>query len=359
MKKLLFGVLVFLVLLTAVSMFVNIPYNISTKGIVKPVREWGLYKTFDGTLVNMLEDHLHGTINEYKVIEFQRGDIVRFLFNDQLLQNEVVNQGDTIVWVVSNDLKMNILEKQGALTYEKSLLQVYLTGDKPEALRLALDQVELARQELQTQQQLTERIEHLHRDELVSQQEYELTINELKVKEYRLEIAKSHYESILSGEKEEEIGAIRARIASLEEQMRHLEEHMAGMNILSPINGKLIRERSHADSNEDRLLTVADLSGLLVLAPVDLFEAEFIEKGQEVTVSSSHSRSEFKGQIIDIDNSVQLMNRQPRIFVSILLSCDDARAELLPSLIVDAQIHSPEVSVFEYLVRKSRIVYQN
>jgi multidrug efflux pump subunit AcrA (membrane-fusion protein) len=359
MKHFLFAVLMFLVLLTAATMFVNIPYNIRTKGIVQPVREWGLYKTFDGTLVNTLKDHRQGIINEYKVLEFQRGDIVSFRFNEQLLENEFVNQGDTIVWIVSSDLKMNILEKQGALAYEESLLQIYLAGDKPEALRLALQQVELAHQELQTQQKVTERIEHLRREELVSQQEYELAINELKVKEHQLGIAESHYESIMSGEKEEEIRAIRARIASLEQQMRHLEEHMAGMNILSPIAGKLIRERSLADSVEERLFTVADISGLLIVAPVDLFEAGFIEKGQEVTVSSSHSRSEFKGQIINIDNSVQIINRQPKLFISILLSSDDARAELHPSLIIDAQIHSPEVSVFEYLVRKSRIVYQN
>ncbi len=359
MKKLLFGILIFLVLLVAGFMYIEMPYNIRTKGIVKPTQEWGLYKAFDGTLLNLLEDHLTGTLNQYKVMEFQRGDIVWFLFNEQLLHNETINKGDTIAWVISNDLKMRILEKEGAIIYEESLLQVYLTGDRPEALRIALDQVELARQELQTQQQLTERIQHLYSEELVSLQEYELAINELRVKEYRLDIAKSNYESLLAGEKEEEIMAIRARIAALKQQKEQLLEHIAGMNILSPISGQLIRERNLDGSNEDTVIKVADLSALLVFAPVDVFETTFIEAGQNVTITSTQSGREYRGQVIGMDNSVQLINRQPKIFLTILLDCDDVRAELFPNMVVDAQIHTPNVSLLEYLARKSRVVYQN
>ncbi len=359
MKKLLAGILLFLGLLTAGFLYIDIPYSIRAKGIIKPAQEWGLYKAFDGTLVNLLEDHLNGTLNQYKVMEFQRGDIVQFLFNEQLLQNEAINKGDTIAWVVSNDLKMSILEKQGALAYEESLLQVYLTGDRPEALRIALDQVELARQELQTQRQLTERIQHLHSEELVSQQEYELAVNELRVKEYRLDIAKSNYESLLAGEKEEEIRVVRARIAALKQQKEQLLKHIAEMNILSPVSGQLIRQRNLAGTNEDTVIKVADLSALLVFAPVDVFETKFIETGQDVTIASLQSHKEYKGQVIGMDNSVQLINRQPKIFITILLTGDDARAELFPNLVVDARIHTPEVSLFEYLARKSRVVYQN
>ncbi len=359
MKKLLFGTLLFLLLMIAGFLYIELPYNIRTKGIVKPSQEWGLYKTFDGTLVNLLEDHIGGTINEYKVLEFQRGDIVRFLFNDQLLQNDAVNAGDTIAWVVSNDLKLGILEKKGALAYEESLLQVYLSGDKPETISLALDQVELAGQELHTQQQITERIAHLYNEELVSQQEYELAINELRVKEYQLDIAQSKYESILAGEKEEQIGAIRARIAALEQQKKHLLEHMSEMNILAPIKGQLIRHRDFDGSNEDAVLKVADLSRLLVFAPVDVFETKFIKHGQAVTISSTHGRNELKGQIIGIDNSAQIINRQPKIFLTILLDCDNVRAELFPNMVVDAQIHTPNVSLREYLARKSKVIYQN
>lgn len=359
MKNLLFGIFLVMVLMIAAFLYIEMPYTIRAKGIVKPIQEWGLYKAFDGTLVNILEDHVSGSLTEYKVLEFQRGDIVSFLFNDQLLQHEAVSKGDTIAWVISNDLKLSLLEKQGALAYEESLLQVYLTGEKPEAIKLALDQVQLASQELQTQRQITERITQLYRQALVSQQEYELAVNDLKVREYQLDIARSNYESLLAGQKEEQIGAIQARITALELQKKHIMEHMAGMNIVSPINGHLIRQRNPDGSNEDTVLKVADLSGLLVFAPIDVFEKSFIEAGQQVTIVSTHGRNEFEGRIIGIDNSVQIINRQPKIFITILVSSEDSQAGLFPNLVVDARIHTPRVSLFEYLKRKSGVVYQN
>ena len=359
MKKLLFGIFLVMILMIAAFLYIDMPYTIRAKGIVKPIQEWGLYKAFDGTLVNILEDHVSGTLNEYKVLEFQRGDIVSFLFNDQLLQHEAVSKGDTIAWVVSNDLKLSLLKKQGALAYEESLLQVYLSGEKPETIKLALDQVQLASQELQTQRQITERITQLYRQALVSQQEYELAVNDLKVREYQLDIARSNYESLVAGQKEEQIGTIQARITALELEKKHLLEHMSGMNILAPISGQLIRQRNPGGSNEEAVLRIADLSGLLVFAPVDVFEKTFIEPGQSVSIVTPHGRNEFEGRIIGIDNSVQIINRQPKIFITILVNGEDAHPGLFPNLIVDARIHTPRVSLFEYLKRKSGVVYQN
>lgn len=359
MKKTIPIVFLTLVALAAGLLYIKVPYSMRAKGIVKPAREWGIHKAFDGTLVNVLEDHLTGTINEYKVLEFQRGDIVQFLFNNELLRGDAVDEGDTIAWVISNDLKMNIIQKKGALAYEESLLRVYLTGDKPEALRLAENQVELAQQELYNQQKITKRISQLYEQDVVSLQEYELAINDLRVKEYRLEIARSAYESLLAGEKEEEIGAIRARIASLEYQVKHLNDHLADMNILAPISGQIVRQRNPAGTNADEVIKVADHSFYIVFAPIDIFESQFIYHGQSVTIKPTHSHTEIKGTIHDIDNRVQIINRQPKVFVSIIIEPQSTDYRLLPNMVVDARIHHKKVSAGEYLLRKSRIVYQN
>lgn len=360
MKKTIPIVFLTLVVLTAGLVYIKVPYSIHAKGIVKPAREWGLYKAFDGTLVNILENHLTGTISEYKVLEFQRGDIVQFLFNNELLQKEDVHAGDTIAWVVSNDLKMNFLQKKGALAYEESLLKVYLSGDKPEALRLAENQVELAQQELNNQKKITERISRLYEQDVVSLQEYELALNDLLVKEHRLDIAQSAYKSVLTGEKEEEIGAIRARIASLEYQITHLKEHLADMNILTPITGQIVRQRNLTGSNSDEVIIVADISTYIVFAPVDVFETKYIHHGQNVFIRPAHTRMEVTGTIHSIDNRVQIINRQPKVFVSIIVDPKSiSNIRLLPDMVVDARIQHENVSAGEYLLRKSRIVYQN
>ncbi len=359
MKKLFWGfVLVLLAIVLLLFYLVDIPYSVRGKGIVKPVKEWGLYKAADGTLMNILEDHLSGSINEYKVMEFQRGDIVGFLFNESLIQDHMIREGDTIAWVVSNELNLRMVEKRGDLSYQQSLLQVYLTGEKPEAVQMALEEVELARQELETQSKLTERIQHLYEQDLVSQQEYELALNDLKVKQYVLEIAQSNYRAIISGEKEEETGVIRSQIASLEYQINELDKHMNAMNILSPITGNVIRQRDMTGTMSDEVIRVADLSSFLVFVPVDAFEKNYIEPGQEVIIRNDVNRSGITGRVAGIDNSVQLINRRPKVFVSVLIN-NTEDINLLPNMIVDARINTGPVPPMEYLLRMSRVVYQN
>ncbi len=359
MKKALAIIFAVLILFALGILFVELPYNIRTKGIVKPIKEWGLYKTFDGTLVNIVEDHRSGVLNEYKVMEFQRGDIVSFHFNDKLLQHDMVKQGDTIAWVFSSDLTLSILEKKGAIAYQESLLDILKSGDRPEAVNIARDQVELARQELETQRKISQRIAHLYQEQLVSQQEYELAINDLHVREHQLEIAQSAMEAVLAGQKEEEIRSIEARISSLNTEKHHLSEHAGNMHITSPFDGELIRQRDPEGIDSDVVIRVADTSSLMVFAPVDVSEKQFIQVGQQVTIKGVYTNIEYHGEVIGMDNSVRIFNRQPKFFISVIINNENHDMPLIPNMIVDARIHSDRVSLKSYLLRKSRIVYTN
>ncbi len=359
MRKLFLGLSLLAIIVLLAFLFLEIPYTIRAKGIVKPVKEWGLYKGSDGTLVNMLEDHISGTLNEYSVMEFQRGDIVQFVFNEALVQNEWIGQGDTIAWVFSKDLQLRLIEKQGDLNYQQSVLRVLQAGEKPEAVQLAREQVELARQELKTQEKITERMEHLYEQELISPQEYELSVNDLMVRKYALEMAESNYEAVLAGEKEEEIGAVRSRINALGQEIRQLEEHVGSMNILSPLSGRLVRQRNpDTESGRDEVIRIADFSNFVVFVPVDAFEQKNIKPGQEVMIRDNSSRNGHLGHVVGIDNSVQLINRRPKIFVSVLLE-DLEEGKLFPNMIVDARIASEPLPLHEYIIRMSRVVYQN
>ncbi len=360
MKKLLPGV--FILLLVAIALllaYLEIPYNVRSKGIVKPALEWSVQKGSDGGLVTMLENHQSGNIHTYQVHEFERGDVVQFLFNEALMHTDEVLQGDTIARVFSNDLQMRLVEKQGALGYEKALLQARLTGEKPEAVQMALEQVALARQELQTQQKQTERVKKLYEEDVVSEQEYELAVNDLRIKEYALEIAESNYEAITAGEKEEEIGTIRARIAALENERDQLKSHRREMNILSPVDGQIVRQRNPEETGNEEVIRVADLSSLVVFVPVDPFEEQYIRTGQQVSIKSSYSRKQYTGEVVQIDNSVQLINNQPKIFVSVLVDNEHSERVLFPNMVVDARITSDPVTLGQYLIRMSRVVHQN
>ncbi len=351
-------ILAILTLLLLSLFLVHIPYVIRAKGVMKPVMEWHLQKADDGTLVNMMKDHISGTIHEYKVQEFQRGDVVHFVLNDKLLRQEMVHKGDTVAWVISQDMDMQMVQKMGELAYQEALKTVYLTGEKPEALQMALDEVELARQELETQQKITERIQHLYEEDLVPQQEYELAVNDLMVKQHALEIAQSHYRALLAGEKEEEISVIRSRIASLEHQITQLEQHRLAMHIISPLSGRVIRQRGLEAQQDKEVIRLADMSAVLAFVPVDSYERAFIAPGQKVWIRHQGERREVKGEVLDIDNSVQMINNQPKIFVTVMITDQDSVA-LLPNMIIDARIKADTLSLMDYLLRITRVVYHN
>ncbi|TVR39805.1 MAG: HlyD family efflux transporter periplasmic adaptor subunit [Bacteroidia bacterium] len=339
-------------------MFVEVPYNIRSKGIAMPLKEWGLNKTTGGTLTNVLEDHLAGSINQYKLMEFQRGDMISILFNHELFEHQQVQAGDTIAVVISLDQRMQLIEMQGDMMQQYALLDVTLTGDKPEAIQAALDKVDMARQELATQELLTQRIIHLYEQELVSQQEYEMAVNDLMVKKFALEIAQSNYEAIAAGEKTEEAEVIRTRIASLERRIEQLEEQINAMNVLSPINGQIIRKYDMNGNRMDEVIRIADLSSMLIFTPVDAWQSVYIQPGMQVQIQTETSTRKISGKVIALDNSVQMINRRPKIFVTIQTE-NHRQGQLLPGMVVDTRITADTLSIKDYLLRITRVVYQN
>lgn len=347
------------IILLALALFlVEVPYTIRAKGLVKPVKEWYLQKAPDGTLVNILEDHITGSVNEYKAQEFQRGDVVHFSFNEHLLRQRRVHRGDTIAWVLSHDIDMQIVRKKGELAYQEALKEVYLTGEKPEAVQMAEEEVELARQEFETQKKITDRIQHLYEEDLVSEQDYELAVNDLKVKQYALEIARANYQALVAGEKEEEISVIRSRESDLAQQIIQLENLREAMHIIAPISGQVIRQRGLEQQGEKEVIRLADMTSVLAFVPVDSYERVFIESGQVVWIRHEGSRTEIKGTVHDIDNSVQMINNQPKVFVTIMIE-DNGNNILLPNMIIDARIQADTLTLMDYLLRITRVVYHN
>lgn len=337
----------------------NIPYTISTTGLVQPAREWGIYKTLDGNLITMLNNHYLGQIATYQTAEFQRGDISSFVFNQALLQSEIIHEGDTVAWVESNDLRLKLIELRRELSYRKSLLLSYKSGNKPEDLNYQKERIELARQELSTQKALTQRIATLFTEDLVSKQEFEIAQNELKVKEFQVQIEEAAYKSALTGLKSEDQEVVVAQIEGLQNHIRELEKHIAGFNIIAPISGKVLKQRMPSTNTTlDVLVRVADFTSAVAFLPVDYYEEPYIEIGQQVTLSSSSGFIEKIGHIASIDNSIQVINRRPMVFVTVVIepSADD---KIFSNLMVTAKIHAQEVSLFEYLRRIINSVFRN
>jgi hypothetical protein len=259
----------------------------------------------------------------------------------------------------TSDILLNIIELEGQLSYQQSLLAVYLAGEKQEEVLVAENQIELARQELENQRIQTERIIRLFEEGVVSQQEYELSVNELRVKEYAFEIARSQYNSLIAGSKPEDIEAVRSMISAIEEQLDQMHKHMNAFHLVSPIDGKIIRERNPVLENLTGIvLRIADFSAFVVLMPVDFSEEQYLNTGMPVKLSISSGHKEYIGELVAIDKTVQIINNKPKIFLTVLFS-NEQEENMYRNVMVQASVECGPIGFWEYMNRLSRFVYDN
>jgi hypothetical protein len=353
------SILIVLLLLTGIVAgyyLLEISYTVQSRGIVLPLKEWSLKKSGDGTLVTVFKDNLKSTVTSFSITEFQRGELAGFRVNDEVLNKDYVNIGDTIGIVNSSEEERRYVELLAELQVQKSLLQVHSTGEKPETVQMAYEAMIRADHEYETQKKVTERNEILFNEKFISAEEYELSYNEYLVKKHNRNIARSNFEAVSTGAKEEQLNYLMATINALELQINQAEERMRSFHIISPVNGMVVGRRGSV-VNEESVIIIVDNSQRLVVFPVEVHQLPYIETGQQVVLKSGSYGFSLNANIISVDNFVQMVDQRQNIFITALI--EENGPEIIPGMIVDATVKCGMVSVKEYFKRLFRIVYAN
>lgn len=336
--------------------FVEVPYFVQSRGIIMPISEWSLKKEGDGTLVSQLKDNLTNSTKNFTVSEFQRGDLAEFNFNSQILHNGTINKGDTIGLISSIEEERKLIDLTAELQVQKSLLQVYLSGEKPQDIRVASERMIKAEQEYETQKKLFHRNEALFSKGYIAEEVYDLSLNELRIKQQDLEIAKSTYEAMLSGAKKEQIDYVQATINSLEMQIRHTEKRLQSFHILSPISGNIV-DRRLAINGYESIITITDNSEQIVVFPIEIYQLPLIKTGQAIQVKTTSYGTSVAGHIIGFDNVAQVVDQRQHVFVTALL--EENNPGVLPGMMLELSISTGVISLPEYIKRLLKIVYAN
>lgn len=290
------GVIVLLLFLLPVK----ITYSLVSEAEIVGSYEWEFCRTLEGNLVRIDRDNEKGIVKSYGVTEFQRGDVVLFVINPQVINKDFITKGDTIGYFYSNEEQRKLLELENNLAVLQSEFVFYTTGQKPEDVEKAKQQLRMASQELVTQQKLMQRSQTLMKDSVISLQQYDIDLNELKVKELALSIAEANLASISTGEKPEQALLINAKIEAVQNQILQIKERISYFTLMAPSDGFIVKERAATSANlsYERLIKVVSKSQMIAIAPVRLFEAELFELNDSVFLPNFQS----KGQIIAKDN---------------------------------------------------------
>jgi hypothetical protein len=119
-------IIIWLAAITIVILFLIIPINISYKIYVKgkllPNKEWIIYKGTDGRLTSLITNYRSGMNQSYDVTLFDRGDAMRFSFNQKLHSGSRLFVNDTVAIVYSNEIERQIENLKGEIIAAKASL---------------------------------------------------------------------------------------------------------------------------------------------------------------------------------------------------------------------------------------------
>jgi multidrug efflux pump subunit AcrA (membrane-fusion protein) len=340
---------------------INLTYTISSKGILYPAQEWVLYRTADGNLINSLKDNSTNSITQYSVTEFQRGDLGSFTITPGTFSRDFVEKGDTIAFLASYSERKRYVELQGQLNMQQKLLSVYASGEKPDAIKIASERINLAKQEFETQKRITERNSILFEKAFIPEEEYEISLNELNIRKQNYIIAESEYEALTSGAKQEQLDYIHANIDALEQQLDQIREFLSHFTITSPISGRISKKQGRdIDAMYETILRVTDSEKYILIIPVDVYNLPYLKAGQKIYFSTMLNNTVVESIVVNIDNSIQMLNGRQKIYLTALVDANNELAsQLYPNMVVDVSIPSKNITVKNYISRLVNEVYNN
>ncbi|GAB3647349.1 hypothetical protein GCM10028791_09190 [Echinicola sediminis] len=325
---------------------ISLTYKIYSQGLMQPHKEWSLTRTVDGNFVSSVKDNLRGVNTSYNVTEFTRGDIVQFKLSNELEKLGAVAQGDTIGYIESNEEQRKLAGLRDELGVLNSELMFFTTGQKQEDIEVIQEQLNSVKQDFRTQEVLYERSLNLYEDSVISKQDIEILSNQLKLKEYEVLIKSAELSSARTGEKSEQEKLIRSKIELIKNQMQKIEERIDHFTIVSPFSGVLMK---NSGTTPDMMkLNVYDNSSLMALAPVEIYDREFMELDQEVIIYTKSDRKILEGRVVKLDNVIQKLNNRQVFFVTAQINTDK------PSYVgelTELEVVASEISTLEYLKR--------
>lgn len=324
------------------STIVKVPYQITSKAYFMPALEYNLIRTIEGNLITSLKDNSSGVVKNYGITEFERGDVVQFMVSEELIKQKSVKAGDTIGWILSNEQQKILIQLKGELGVLKAEFDFYTTGQKPEDIETAKVQWELAKQQLDIQKKLMQRSAILFKDSVIAQQEYDIELNNLKVKEIEVGIAEARYMSITTGEKKEQERLILAKIKNIESQIGQVSARLAYFTFTSPISGMLIAQRGLDTIFGGNVISIGNTDKWVGLTPVQLRERAFIHLGDTLFCSES------VGKITGIDNSVKIIDGKQAFYITTEW---ESKNNILPGSIDEVKIVGGKITIAEYFLR--------
>ena len=341
--------LLILVVLLVLIFFLpfKIPYTSRTIARVYPQQEWKLSRDNNGNIYSAIKNNKNSLINDFTNYEFERGDISNIHIN---LNSNNVKKGDTIAVITSVILAEQIAELEGEVMVEEAMLAAAGTGLKAEDVNIIKSKLALAQQEFNQANINYTRISLLHAKNAVSDEVFETAQNTLKTKEINITIFQRKLEAATKGEKQEDINLIKMRINTLKQQAEFIKSRQLNYSIISPISGIVQNYNT-----EENLLSISDISSVLIKTAVKASFSEFIDNNSHFELSLTRSDTTILINNIINKEPLSIIDNQQVVIINSVIN--NNQEKLVPGMTIECKVVCEPITISEYFKRSIKFVF--
>ncbi len=223
-------------------------------------------------------------------------------------EGEWVNARQPIARLSGRTQEKNLKSSEAKLEEAKARLQLLKAGAKPEEIERAKADVSTAETSLAWSAPRADRYAELHRQNLVSDQEYENAVRQRDIDTATLEEAKANLRLVQSGARREQVQSVEAEIRSLQALVDNYRMDMESATLRSPIAGWIVTPRIEElagtylkPGQRDLVVQIEDARTIRAEVEVPEEEVTSVRLGAEVVVAPwAFHDATFKGTVVSI-----------------------------------------------------------
>ena len=228
-------------------------------------------------------------------------------------EGQTVSKGDQIAKLFDRDVRTEAEKIQAQMDESRARLKLLEAGARIEETDLAKIAIARAEEQLKFGSERLDRDRQLYEHKLLALNEYQESAREVATLQSNQAEAKRKLDLLLAGNRPEEIEAMKAGIASLETQRRHLEEQLRLMRVLTPAAGVVTTPSRQLKEMKRRFVGKGELIAKVhdfqtITAEIAVSEREIadVRTGQVVALKvRAYPNLIFDGKVTEIATTAQ------------------------------------------------------
>ncbi|HRI60536.1 MAG TPA: hypothetical protein PK228_12450 [Saprospiraceae bacterium] len=345
MKRLFGGLLILVILVSALWVPVQIPFVAASVGRVYPAQEWQLLQDQTGRITSVIRDFRVGATSQISAFQFEQGDISGVQFN--LPPDRFVHVGDTTVRMYSVRQSEEIQNIEAQLALYGAQLQADVTGDKPPVVQEAENRLHFAEQDLIQKEKTFLIKKPLWEQQLIAFTEYQEAESAFNLAKIQVEIARKYLETVRTGLKTESVGVTQAQLRGLRDRLEILRRKGLSFVLRAPFNGWVVPVI--APPEEQFILQQA--GEYVIHIPVKIEHLPYLNEGTVITVTDMQTQRSYPAHLLQTGTKVEVLDNRQVANITVVVAPDSLNDRLSTGVSALCRIDFGKINQREYLRR--------